>query len=134
MVHSAATAIYAVTVTDAVKGSSVEVPGITAQDDVAADFFQVLASPIRLAIVRMLLDGERYVGDLMTELGIAQPRLSNHLACLRQCGFVQSRREGTYVYYGLAEPHVADMVRLAETMARSRASALTQCEVIRSER
>jgi len=134
MVHSADTTIYAVTVTDAVKSSNVEVPGITAQDDVAADFFQVLASPIRLAIVRMLLDGERYVGDLMTELGIAQPRLSNHLACLRQCGFVTSRREGTYVYYGLAEPYVADMVRLAETMARSRASVLTQCEVIRSER
>lgn len=84
--------------------------------------------------MRMLLDGERYVGDLMAELGIAQPRLSNHLACLRQCGFVTARREGTHVYYGLAEPHVADMVRLAETMARSRESALTQCEVIQSER
>lgn len=111
----------------------VDLFGITGQDDVVADFFQVLASPIRLAIVRMLIDGERYVGHLMAELRIAQPRLSNHLACLRNCGFVTARREGTFVYYRLAEPRVADIVQLAGALASSRESALTRCGVIQGE-
>jgi DNA-binding transcriptional ArsR family regulator len=103
-------------------------------DEALADFFQVLASPIRLAVVRLLLKGERCVGELIDELGIAQPRLSNHLACLRNCGLVRTRRDGNYIYYALADPRLADVIRSAEDLADMNAERLVGCEVLSGER
>jgi DNA-binding transcriptional ArsR family regulator len=102
-------------------------------DDVTADFFRVLSSPIRLGVVRLLLEGERCVSELVDELGIAQPRLSNHLACLRTCGFVAVRREGTFLYYALADERLAECLRLGETLASSRVGVLTVCPVLSRE-
>jgi DNA-binding transcriptional ArsR family regulator len=100
----------------------------------SADFFQVLSSPIRLAVLRLLMDGERTVGDLMDELGIAQSRLSNHLACLRNCGLVTTRRDGTFVYYALADPRVREILTLGERLAITNAEELSHCVVLQSER
>jgi DNA-binding transcriptional ArsR family regulator len=107
---------------------------VEAPEDPAAEFFQVLASPIRLAVVRLLLDCERSVSDLMTELNIAQSRLSNHLACLRNCGLVQTRRHGNFIYYAVADPRVAEIVRMAEVLAAMNAQELATCDVLQQER
>ena len=53
--------------------------------------FEVLAEPGRREILRLLLDGERSVGSLVTELSLAQPNVSKHLKVLRQAGFVEVR-------------------------------------------
>lgn len=98
-----------------------------------AELFQVLASPIRLAVIRLLLDGERSVSDLMAELDIAQSRLSNHLACLRNCGLVQTRRHANFIYYAIADPQIAEIVHVAEALATVRAGALMRCEVLQQE-
>jgi DNA-binding transcriptional ArsR family regulator len=98
-----------------------------------AELFQVLASPIRLAVIRLLLGGERSVSDLMAELDIAQSRLSNHLACLRNCGLVRTRRNANFIYYAIADPRIAEIVRVAEALAEVRADALMQCEVLQQE-
>jgi DNA-binding transcriptional ArsR family regulator len=100
----------------------------------ASDFFAVLASPIRLAVLRLLLDREHCVTELVAALGIAQPRLSNHLACLRTCGFVSVRRQGTFLYYRLADPRLADLLCLGATLAQPSAEALVRCPVLREER
>jgi ArsR family transcriptional regulator, cadmium/lead-responsive transcriptional repressor len=117
--------------------AAVELPAetLTAEhsDVVTADLFQVLASPIRLAVVRQLIDGERCVGDLVRGLGIAQPRLSNHLACLRDCGVVRTRREGSFIYYELAGPDAAEIVRLGAELASKNAYGLEHCPVISAE-
>jgi Predicted transcriptional regulators len=68
----------------------------------AARFFRVLGDPTRLRIVEALTAGERTVGELVTLVGQAQPRISTHLACLRHCGFVTSERQGKVVVYRLA--------------------------------
>lgn len=101
---------------------------------VVADLFQILASPIRLAILQALLGGERCVSDLMVELDIAQSRLSNHLACLRHCGFVHTRREGSFIYYAITDSRVAEVVRLGESLALARSEQLESCVVIEQER
>ena len=101
---------------------------------ITADFFAVMSSPIRLAVLELLVDGERCVTELVTALGIAQPRLSNHLACLRTCGFVTVRRQGTFLYYALAEPRLADLLRLGMELAQPSADALSHCPVLREER
>lgn len=99
-----------------------------------AELFQVLASPIRLSVVRLLMDGERTVGELMVALDIAQSRLSNHLACLRNCGVVRTRREGNFIYYAVADQRVREMVRIGEALAAANAEELAHCEVLQRER
>jgi DNA-binding transcriptional ArsR family regulator len=70
---------------------------------VAARFFRVLGDATRLRILQLLEErGEITVGDLVTEVGQPQPRVSTHLACLRHCGFAVAERRGKEVYYRLA--------------------------------
>ena len=57
----------------------------------AAALFRSLADPARLAIIRRLAAGEARVVDLTGGLGLAQSTVSAHLACLRDCGLVDSR-------------------------------------------
>lgn len=109
-------------------------PVLHEMDVPVADLFQVLASPIRLAVLRLLLNGERCVCDLLDEMGIAQPRLSNHLACLRNCGFVKTRRQGNFVYYAIADPRVVEIVRMGEALAELNAQELAYCDVLQQER
>jgi ArsR family transcriptional regulator, cadmium/lead-responsive transcriptional repressor len=99
-----------------------------------AAFFAVLSSPIRLSVLQLLVDGERCVTELVDTLQIAQPRLSNHLACLRRCGFVQVRRQGTFLHYSLADPRLADIVRLGVSLAQPSAGTLLRCPVLGTER
>jgi ArsR family transcriptional regulator, arsenate/arsenite/antimonite-responsive transcriptional repressor len=75
----------------------------------AAELFHALSDPIRLDVVMLLLDGERCVCDLMSDLGIAQSRLSWHLKTLADAGVITARREGRWNYYTL------DADTLAET-------------------
>ena len=53
--------------------------------------FEVLAEPGRREILRLLLDGERSVGSLVSELSVPQPNVSKQLKVLRQAGFVEVR-------------------------------------------
>ena len=75
----------------------------------AAALFHALSDPIRLDVVMLLLDGERCVCDLMSDLGMAQSRLSWHLKTLADAGIITARREGRWNYYTL------DAETLAET-------------------
>ena len=61
---------------------------------VAACLFHGFSDPSRLAILQHLALGEHRVVDLTGHLGLAQSTVSKHLACLRDCGLVQSRPEG----------------------------------------
>jgi DNA-binding transcriptional ArsR family regulator len=108
-------------------------PVLTDSDIITADLFQVLASPIRLGVVRLLLDGERSVADLLSAMNIAQPRLSNHLACLRNCGLVRTRRQGNFIYYAVADPRVVEIVRMGEALAALNAPELASCDVLHQE-
>jgi DNA-binding transcriptional ArsR family regulator len=58
------------------------------------DAFNAIAEPRRRAILDMLADGERSVGDLVEALGLAQPQVSKHLKVLREVGAVEVREAG----------------------------------------
>ena len=75
-----------------------------ALDLVTARFFKGLGDPIRLKTLQFLCDGERAVGEIVEHLGLPQNQVSMHLGCLRWCGYVNTRKEGRYVYYSLADP------------------------------
>lgn len=75
--------------------------------------FQALADGTRLRILGLLLAGEVCVCDIHESLKIPQPKASRHLAYLRRAGLVESRREGLWMHYRLAEAGdpVARMIR-----------------------
>ena len=76
--------------------------------------FKSLAHRTRLEIFFFLVrqKGEVAVGDIQAELEIPGPTLSHHLDLLRRAGLVQSRREGTFVYYSTKSEMVSELVRL----------------------
>ncbi len=95
---------------------------------VTAKFFHGLADLTRLRIVEVLLDeGEKNVSELMDLIGQPQSRVSNHLACLRWCGYVASRREGKFVYYRVADPRVRQLLDLARSVIADHAEAIMTC-------
>ena len=71
--------------------------------ELKANLFRVLGHPARVRILELLRHGERSVGALQAELELGSGGTSQHLAALRRIGLVESRREGTSVYYRVAD-------------------------------
>ncbi len=88
---------------DGRKVSSLPIMTTTAHAETAraASLFHALADEIRLNVIDLLVDGERCVCELMSELGLAQSRLSWHLKTLTDAGIIRGRREGRWNYYSL---------------------------------
>jgi ArsR family transcriptional regulator len=78
--------------------------------ELKANLFRVLGHPARVRILELLRDGERSVGSLQAELGLDSGGTSQHLAALRRIGLVESRREGTSVFYRVDDEHVFDLL------------------------
>lgn len=70
----------------------------------AACLFHGFGDASRIAIVRHLALGEHRVVDLTAHLGLAQSTVSKHLACLKECGLVDSRPEGRASMWSLTHP------------------------------
>src|SRR5258705_13875812 len=84
---------------------------------VVAKFFRALGDPSRLRLLEFLLHDEHTVTECVEHIGLAQSRVSTHLSCLADCGYVQVRREGRYAYYQVADPRVAQLLMLADALA-----------------
>ncbi|GEL93402.1 ArsR/SmtB family transcription factor [Cellulomonas composti] len=84
--------------------------------DVKADLFKALAHPVRVRVLELLVDQDRQVSELLTELGLEASLLSQHLAVLRRSGVVTASRTGNAVQYALALPAVADMLSAARAV------------------
>lgn len=95
--------------------------------EIRSRFFRALGDPKRLKILELLLNGEKSVGELVTALQASQGRVSNHLTCLRWCGFVTTRRDGKLVYYRLVDTRTRDIIRLADAMISDNAAAIASC-------
>ncbi len=96
-------------------------------------FFQVLSDPTRVHIVELLLDGEKNVSELVQALGMQQGRVSSHLACLKWCGFIGTRREGKYIYYRVTDPRLRDLMGLAHQLLADNAGEIASCFRLDSE-
>jgi DNA-binding transcriptional ArsR family regulator len=83
----------------------------------AAAIARALADPKRLCVVERLAGGEQSVSELSREVGCQVPNMSQHLAVLRSAGLVASRRDGSTVFYRLADDRVLDAYRLLQQVA-----------------
>lgn len=93
-------------------------------------YFRVLGDPTRLAIIEALVERERTVSELVEMLGAPQSRVSNHLACLRWCRFVESERRGRSIVYRVADERVARVLELTASLAEPNCDHLASCKRI----
>ncbi len=81
-------------------------------DDLAeliARRFRALGDPLRIRLLDLLRDGEQPVNTLAERLGAGQQNVSKHLAVLADAAMVARRKEGTHVYYRIADEGVFDL-------------------------
>jgi DNA-binding transcriptional ArsR family regulator len=99
-----------------------------AETDLVAKYFRGLGDPTRLRILELLREsGELAVGELVERLGVPQPKVSNHLACLRWCGFVDTRREHRVVYNRIADGRVVELLDLAHALLADNEEHVAAC-------
>jgi len=82
----------------------------------AARYLKVLAHPDRMKILWYLNDSEKSVKDLVSYTNIKQTTLSQHLSLLKDRELVESRREGSYVFYRLLNPKVMEVFAMTHDM------------------
>lgn len=81
--------------------------------ELAAEVFSLLSDPTRIRIVLTLESGELPVNELAERVGKAPAAVSQHLAKLRWAKVVQTRQQGTRVFYSLIDEHARELVHQA---------------------
>ena len=81
---------------------------------------KALSSPHRLEMLELLAQGERTVESLATELELSIANVSQHLQALKQAALVETRKQGLFVHYRLADPEVFELSRVISTVAAQR--------------
>ena len=80
----------------------------------------------RLEILDLLCQGERTVEDLARQTGTSVSSISQHLQVLKNAHLLESRKEGLYVYYHLADESVGEFWRTLRALAVSRSAMLRE--------
>ena len=119
----------------AIADAPFEISEAPTEPELLAKYFRVFADPSRLSILEALeAEGELSVGQLVERLLLPQPSVSNHLACLRWCGFVSARREHRTVYNRIADPRVSEMVALGRALLEDNAEHVAACRTVAAGR
>ena len=77
-------------------------------------FFGTLVSESRLKIINLLRKGKKNVSEIMQNLKMGQTAVSHDLARLRTCGFVNTERDGKFIYYSLNEQTINKIMKLID--------------------
>lgn len=85
---------------------------------------KAISSPHRLEMLELLAQSERTVDSLATEIGLSLANASQHLQTLRQAALVESRKDGLFVYYRLADPDVFELSKVIRSVAERRLAEL----------
>jgi DNA-binding transcriptional ArsR family regulator len=79
--------------------------------EAAAILLKSLANPVRLKMLCAMVDGEQSVGAIAARVGVRETVISQHLMRLRAEGIVTYRRQGTTVFYALADGPARPLMR-----------------------
>ena len=77
--------------------------------ELLANYFSALSDPLRLKIVRSLMGGEQNVSVLVELTGAEQSNVSRHLGKLTTAGLLHRRRQGTQIFYSIADASIYDL-------------------------
>ena len=89
-----------------------------------ASIGKALASPHRLEMLELLAQGERTVESLAVEMALSVANASQHLQALKRASLVQTRRQGLFIHYSLADPAVFELSRAIRVVAERRLADL----------
>lgn len=96
-------------------------------DRLLAKFARGLGDPTRLHILRLLLDEPRSVSEIVDHLRMSQSRVSNHLACLKWCGYVATERQGRIITYRVIDTRVKTIIELIRDIVSDNAAHIASC-------
>lgn len=88
----------------------------TTEEDIQV--FKAIADPCRFKILKLLMEGELCVCEIMTALKKPQSSTSHHLSIMKEAGLVKERRDGKWSYYRIADGAVIEIVREAEALKK----------------
>lgn len=94
---------------------------------VKAKLFRGFSDMSRLSLLEALRNGPLTVTALVERTGLTQSNVSNHLACLRDCGLVIASAQGRYVLYQLSDERVATLLSLASELLTETARGVDAC-------
>ena len=92
-----------------------------------AKLFRGLGDPTRLSILETLRDGEKSATQIVQKIDQSQSNVSNHLACLLDCGLVKNRREGRNIYYSLSDKKVSTLLQESDVILSEIARGIYEC-------
>ena len=92
-----------------------------------AKFFHGFADPSRLMILSSLRAGSLSVSEIVKETCLSQSNVSNHLACLRNCGHVAAQHKGRAVVYSLGSKKIERLLSLSEEILKQNALGIYEC-------
>ncbi len=95
--------------------------------EIQAKLFRGFSDPSRLSILDALQNGALTVGDIVEATSLTQSNVSNHLACLRNCGLVAAEQQGRFVYYELSDKRVGRLLLLADELLADVAKGVYEC-------
>lgn len=94
------------------------VTGMKTKKTLSVDLiFKAFSDSTRLRILHMLQEGELCVCDLVSVLGVPQPKVSRHLSYLRKAGLVKVRKDGLWCHYKLAPAANAFHAKMLECLS-----------------
>lgn len=79
-----------------------------------AEFFKALSNPLRIRILELLRDGDKYVHELQEHMGVDSAVVSQQLAILRNKNIVLGMKDGTKVMYTVKDPLLFDLLDVAK--------------------
>lgn len=92
-----------------------------------AKLFRGFGDPVRLSILESLRLGEKTTSEIVREVVQSQSNVSNHLACLLDCGLVQNRRMGKNIFYSLRDKKVSNILGEGDAILSEVARGIFEC-------
>ncbi len=97
--------------------------------DIKAELFRALGNPVRIRILEVLrAAGSLTVGEIQQRVGAEQSNISQHLTVLRSRGLVQTRRDGTSIWYSVSNPEIFELLDVAGKLLAQQAEDRARLE------
>jgi len=90
-------------------------------------FIHGFSNKTRLQILESLKDKEKTVTHIVEELKGNQSNISQHIACLRDCGLIKGRQEGKYIYYSLTNEKIKDLLNMFDIVLEDVKAGVASC-------
>lgn len=92
------------------------------------------SNKMRLQILECIQDQEKTVSQIVEQTNGSQSNISQHLACLKDCGLIVGRQEGKYIYYSLSNDKIRTLLMMFDTVLVDIEQQIASCETQLDER